>query len=86
MSAQLERDVRFLKRYAVVSTLAFGVLALAAFRQEAAAPAQGQQKVKFTEIDVSESMLPEVKTHDRLSQVTDPAPLVFDGAGNLLPF
>ena len=40
----------------------------------------------LTEIDVSESMLPEVKTHDRLSQVTDPAPLVFDGAGNLLPF
>ncbi|HSB70423.1 MAG TPA: hypothetical protein VLT62_13935 [Candidatus Methylomirabilis sp.] len=40
----------------------------------------------LTEIDVSESMLAEVKAHDRLSQVTDPVPLVFDGAGNLLPF
>src|SRR5688572_5411890 len=46
MSANLERDVRFLKRYAVISTLAFGVLAVAAFRQ------QSPEKVKFTEIDV----------------------------------
>jgi hypothetical protein len=46
MSDKLERDVRFLKRYAVISTLAFGVLALAAFRQ------QNPEKVKFTEIDV----------------------------------
>lgn len=46
MSAHLERDIRFLKRYAVVSTLAFGALALAAFRQ------QQPEKVKFTEIDV----------------------------------
>ena len=49
MSAQLERDVRFLKRYAIVSTLAFGVLALAAFQQQAT---QNPEKVKFTEIDV----------------------------------
>jgi hypothetical protein len=40
----IERDVRFLKRYAVVSTLAFGVLALAAFTRKA--PTQ------FEEIDV----------------------------------
>ena len=33
MSERLERDVLFLKRYAVISTLAFGVLALAAFRK-----------------------------------------------------
>ena len=46
MSDRLERDVRFLKRYAVISTLAFGVLAVAAFRQ------QNPEKVKFTEIDV----------------------------------
>ncbi|MGH7680091.1 MAG: hypothetical protein ACRENU_16600 [Gemmatimonadaceae bacterium] len=52
MRDRLEQDVRFLKRYAIVSTLAFGVLAVAAFRQQAPAPAQGQQKVKFTEIDV----------------------------------
>ena len=49
MSAQLERDVRYLKRYAIVSTLAFGVLALAAFQQQAP---QNPEKVKFTEIDV----------------------------------
>src|SRR5688572_26949780 len=49
MSAQLERDVRYLKRYAIVSTLAFGILALAAFRQQAP---QQPEKVKFTEIDV----------------------------------
>jgi len=46
MSDRLERDVRFLKRYAVISTLAFGVLAVTAFRQ------QNPEKVKFTEIDV----------------------------------
>ena len=46
MSDRLERDVRFLKRYAVISTIAFGVMALAAFRQ------QNPEKVKFTEIDV----------------------------------
>ncbi len=46
MSDRLERDVRFLKRYAVISTLAFGVLMVAAFRQ------QNPEKVKFTEIDV----------------------------------
>ena len=49
MSAQLERDVRFLKRYAIVSTLAFGVLAVGAFRPQ---PRQQPEKVKFTEIDV----------------------------------
>jgi len=40
----------------------------------------------LTEIDVSESMLSEAKANARLSQVTDPAPLTFDGSGNLSPF
>jgi hypothetical protein len=44
----LERDVRFLKRYAILSTLAFGVLAVAAFRQGQ----QTQERTKFQEIDV----------------------------------
>jgi hypothetical protein len=40
----------------------------------------------LTEMDVSEAMLAEVKTHERLTQVTAPAPLGFDATGNLLPF
>jgi hypothetical protein len=44
MSANLERDVRFLKRYAVVSTLVVGALVLAGFQQST--------KTKFDEIDV----------------------------------
>jgi hypothetical protein len=46
MSDNLERDVRFLKRYAIVSTLAFGALVLLAFRQQQA------PRTKFQEIDV----------------------------------
>jgi len=42
---RLEKEVRFLKMYAVVMTLLFGVLALAAFRQ-------ADQRTKFAEIDV----------------------------------
>jgi hypothetical protein len=42
--SDLERDVRFLKRYAIISTTLFGVLALAAFRQQSTA--------KFDVIDV----------------------------------
>src|SRR5256885_2515302 len=45
MRNDLERDVRFLKRYAIVSTLAFAAFALAAFRQQAG-------KSTFREIDV----------------------------------
>src|SRR5437667_5116358 len=44
MRETLERDVRFLKRYAVSSTLVFGVLLLVAFTR--------QQRTKFDEIDV----------------------------------
>ena len=47
---QLERDVRFLKRYAMLTTAALVVGCFAAFKQNPAAPAGG--KVKFTEIDV----------------------------------
>lgn len=43
--SSLERDVKFLKRYAMISTLAFGALSAVAFTQQA-------QKTKFTEIDV----------------------------------
>src|SRR5262245_60109843 len=43
--SKLEREVRFLKIYAVVITLLFGVLALSAFRQ-------ASQKTRFAEIDV----------------------------------
>ena len=45
MREQLERDVRYLKRYVVVSTIAFGALALAAFRQS-------KGPTTFDEIDV----------------------------------
>jgi len=45
MSNDLSGDVRFLKRYAILSTLAFAVLSVAAFRQQG-------QKAKFEEIDV----------------------------------
>ncbi len=40
----------------------------------------------LTEMDVSESLLPEVKAHERLRLVTEAAPMVFDGKGNLAPF
>ena len=46
MRHNLERDVRFLKGYAVMSSLALGVLILAAFQQ---AP---PQKTKLAELDV----------------------------------
>ncbi len=42
---KLEKEVRFLKAYAVVMTLLLGVLAFSAFRQ-------ADQRTKFTEIDV----------------------------------
>ena len=47
MDMQLRRDVRWLKLYALCSTAAFGILALAAFRQPKAAGT-----TKFEEIDV----------------------------------
>ena len=47
MDTQIRRDVRWLKLYALCSTAAFVVLALAAFQRPATAP-----KTKFEEIDV----------------------------------
>ncbi len=40
----------------------------------------------LTEMDASESMLAEVQVNSRLRRITEPAPLAFDGEGNLLPF
>ena len=40
----------------------------------------------LTEIDCSEALLAEVRTHPRLKLVTQAAPLAFDSAGNLPPF
>src|SRR6476660_5534331 len=48
MSQQLERDVKFLKRYAVVSTAVMVVGCVAAFNRAGPVP----DKQKFTEIDV----------------------------------
>jgi hypothetical protein len=45
MSSHLERDVRFLKAYAVVTSVLLGVLVLGGFQQQT-------QKTKFEEIDV----------------------------------
>ncbi|MFB3818158.1 MAG: lactate racemase domain-containing protein [Candidatus Methylomirabilales bacterium] len=42
--------------------------------------------LRLTEIDVSESLLPDVRTNDRLSAVSDPAAPAFDALGNLPPF
>ena len=42
--------------------------------------------LQLTEIDCSEALLGEVKAHPRLKAATQPAPLAFDSAGNLLPF
>jgi hypothetical protein len=40
----------------------------------------------LAEMDVSETLLPEVKADERLSVVTQPAPIAFDAQGNLPPF
>jgi hypothetical protein len=40
----------------------------------------------LTEMDASESMLAETQANGRLSRITDPMPMSFDGSGDLLPF
>lgn len=45
MDAQIRRELRILKGYAIIVTMLFGTLSLAAFRQ-------ANQKQRFTEIDV----------------------------------
>jgi hypothetical protein len=54
MSNQLERDVRFLKGYAVVTSVLLGVLLVGscAGAVRSGSPAPSDQKVRFTEIDV----------------------------------
>jgi hypothetical protein len=42
--------------------------------------------LQLTELDCSEAMLSEVKAHNRLSPVTAPKAMAFDGSGNLPPF
>jgi hypothetical protein len=58
MSDSIQRDIRFLKRYAVVSTLAFAALALSAFRQE--------KNAKFDVIDVQRINVVEPNGHYRM--------------------
>jgi len=40
----------------------------------------------LTEMDVSDALLAEVRSHERVTQPTAPAPFNFDVMGNLLPF
>ena len=49
MSMRIERDLRLLKGYAVISTVVMGVLLLGAFQST---PASRAQKTRFDEIDV----------------------------------
>ena len=53
---------------------------------ERARVARIKNTLLLTEIDASESMLVEVKAHERLTQISEPAPFIFDATGNLLPF
>jgi hypothetical protein len=45
-----------------------------------------QNTLLLAELDVSDTLLPAVKAHPRLTVVGDAAPLAFDGAGNLMHF
>ena len=42
--------------------------------------------LQIAEVDVSESLLPEVAKRDDLTQVGDPGPIAFDATGYLQPF
>jgi hypothetical protein len=53
---------------------------------EQARVARIKNTLLLTEMDASEAMLAEVKAHERLRQITPPAPFSFDATGNLLPF
>jgi hypothetical protein len=56
---RIERDLRFLTLYAFATTTVLGVLAVSAFTQ-------GQQKAKFTEIDVERINVREPDGHYRM--------------------
>jgi len=53
---------------------------------ERARVARIKNTLLLTEVDAAESMLAEVQAHERLTQITDPAPFSLDATGNLLPF
>jgi hypothetical protein len=61
MRDRLERDVRFLKRYAMGSTLAIVVLIASAFSRDGAG-----RREKFTEIDVERINVVEPDGHYRI--------------------
>ena len=51
-----------------------------------ASVARIQKTPHQTELDVSEALLSQVKVHERLSIVGEPAPFAFDSKGNLCAF
>jgi hypothetical protein len=53
---------------------------------EQAAVVRIKNTLLLAEMDVSEALLSVVKAHDRLTIASGPAPLSFDGQGNLPPF
>jgi hypothetical protein len=55
-------------------------------RVEEARVVRVKNTLKIAEVDVSESLLPEVAKRDDLSQVSEPTPLSFDATGHLPPF
>jgi hypothetical protein len=55
-------------------------------RVEDARVVRVKNTLKIAEVDVSESLLPEVAKRDDLSQVSEPTPLSFDATGHLPPF
>ena len=66
--------------------IAIALSCLGLARVEDARVVRIKNTLRIAEVDVSESLLPEVATRDDLTQVGDPAPLAFDAAGALLPF
>jgi hypothetical protein len=55
-------------------------------RVEDARVVRVRNTLKLVEVDVSESLLPELAGRAELTRVSDPAPLTFDVGGHLLPF
>jgi hypothetical protein len=55
-------------------------------RVEEARVVRVKNTLKIAEVDVSESLLPEMAKRDDLSQVSEPTPLGFDATGHLPPF
>jgi hypothetical protein len=66
--------------------IAIALACLGLDRVEDARVVRIKNTLKITEVDVSESLLPEVARRDDLRQAGDPAALAFDAAGYLLPF